>query len=487
MNKGRQVLPAHSGLQTAPALYLGILCLAMVIPAVADQTTPQQLTPQQTAPQQAITPQVDTVACAPMMTALPATINLSDIIQRTLCNNPETRQAWIAIKQQKALLALSKSTYWPQLNASYDYQRGRSDYQVRNYPQLSYDSSLTSHGLSIEANWVLFDFGMRAADVRQQQFLLAAAYANQHAAIQRLLTSSVQAYYTLNRLQANLNTSTAMENLAQKLYQAAEARHAAGAGSLSDVLQAKTSLAKASLNRIKSKGELQIAKGELAAFMGVAVTSPYEIATDTRQIASERFQLSLDELLAQASHTHPQLQAAQAQVDAAAASLTRSKQQGWPTLSLNSSAIRSQQQGTPPADTRTSSLNWGLRLSMPLFEGFAQQHRVQAAQAELEASTNNAEQTRQQVLLDIWKNYYLLQSLNESIAANDTLLRSAQQSYDIETGRYKAGVGSMLDVLNAQGTLADAQQQQNTSYADWQSARAQLLGSLGILGIWSVQ
>ena len=441
----------------------------------------------QTDMQQSALTQADPLACVPATSPLPAMLNLGDIIQRTLCNNPETRQAWLAIKQQKAQLALSKSSYWPQLNASYDYLRGRSDYQVSDYPQLSYNSSLTSHGLSIEANWILFDFGMRAADVRQQKFLLAAAYANQHAAIQRLLASTVQAYYTLNRLQANLNANTDIERLAQTLYQAAEARHKAGAGSLADVLQAKTSLSKASLNRIKSTGELQIAKGELAAFMGAPVNNDYAIAADSSQIASKRFQLSLDELLAQATRSHPQLQAAQAQVDAAAASLARSKQQGWPTLSLNSNAVRNQQQGTPPADTRTSSLNWGLRLSMPLFEGFAQQHRIQLAQAELEASQNSAEQTRQQVLLEVWKNYYLLQSLHDSISANDTLLQSAQQSYEIETGRYKAGVGSMLDVLNAQNALADARQQQNAAYADWQSARAQLLGSLGVLGIWSVQ
>ncbi|MDQ5942481.1 MAG: outer membrane protein, partial [Pseudomonadota bacterium] len=61
------------------------------------------------------------------------------------------------------------------------------------------------------------------------------------------------------------------------------------------------------------------------------------------------------------------------------------------------------------------------------------------------------------------------------------LLASAEQSERVALGRYRAGVGSILDLLTAQSALAAARQQRVLSAYDWNVSRATLAQSVGVL------
>ena len=61
------------------------------------------------------------------------------------------------------------------------------------------------------------------------------------------------------------------------------------------------------------------------------------------------------------------------------------------------------------------------------------------------------------------------------------MLASAEQSERVALGRYKAGVGTILDVLNAQSALAAARLQRIQAQLDWQVYRATLAQAIGAL------
>ena len=82
---------------------------------------------------------------------------------------------------------------------------------------------------------------------------------------------------------------------------------------------------------------------------------------------------------------------------------------------------------------------------------------------------------------DVWTAYQNLKTANASIEASRILLLSAQQSSDMALGRYKEGVGNIIDTLNAQSALASAKQQKIQSTLNWNIARATLAQSIGVL------
>jgi outer membrane protein TolC len=61
------------------------------------------------------------------------------------------------------------------------------------------------------------------------------------------------------------------------------------------------------------------------------------------------------------------------------------------------------------------------------------------------------------------------------------LVNSAEQSYRVALGRYKAGVGNIIDTLNAQSALANARQQRIQAILNANIARATLAQSMGAL------
>ena len=133
-------------------------------------------------------------------------------------------------------------------------------------------------------------------------------------------------------------------------------------------------------------------------------------------------------------------------------------------------------------DTISSHSNAiGLTLTLPLFTGFNTTYNVRAAQARVEVASAQRDNVRLQVALDVWTAYQSLITATQAIRTTADLLASAEQSENVALGRYKAGVGSILDVLNAQSALAAARLQRIQARLDWNVFRATLARALGAL------
>ena len=98
-----------------------------------------------------------------------------------------------------------------------------------------------------------------------------------------------------------------------------------------------------------------------------------------------------------------------------------------------------------------------------------------------EAAGARAESLRQQVVFQVFSGYHALQTATRRVRTTDDLLASATQSNEVALGRYKAGVGSVLDLLAAQTALADARAQRVGARLSWYVSLAQLAHDAGIL------
>ena len=106
---------------------------------------------------------------------------------------------------------------------------------------------------------------------------------------------------------------------------------------------------------------------------------------------------------------------------------------------------------------------------------------MRAAEAQVDSQKAQFEQLRLQVALDVWTAYQHLTTATQSLRTSAVLLSGAEQSERVALGRYKAGVGSILDVLNAQSALASARQQNIQSTFNWNIGRATLAQAMGNL------
>ncbi|MFE4187775.1 TolC family protein, partial [Pseudomonas aeruginosa] len=292
-------------------------------------------------------------------------------------------------------------------------------------------------------------------------------------------------YYDALAAQRSLAASRQVAALAAQNLEAADAKYRAGAAALSDRLQAQTALSQASLAQVRDEGALSNALGVIALRMGLAPDTPLRLSGELEAQPETGFVKAIDEMLAEARREHPALLAAQARLKAAAASVEESRAAGRPSLALSANLARSHSDQAMAfnGDTRERDRSIGLQLNIPLFEGFERTYQVRNALARREASEAELADTEQQVSLEVWNNYQSLSVETRSLARTRELVEQSRQSLEVVQGRYRSGVGSMIELLNALTAYASAEDQHIRALGNWQTSRLRLAASLGRLGL----
>lgn len=403
----------------------------------------------------------DPCAAQPLTHAL----NLQEVVNRALCNNPQTRVAWANSLVQAAQVGVSKSAYLPSvsLNAADNRSSGTNP-------------GVTQRSVGVTFSYLLYDFGSRSASLENSRQLLAAAIATQDNTVQSVFLAAVQDYYQVQANSAALDAALESERAAKESYDAAAARYKIGSATPADKLQAQTAYSQATLNRITADGNLRNAQGTLANMLGLDANRSVALVPANTVAIPANFEGDISTLIEQARQQRPDLQAAAAQVKAAQASADAARAAGRPTISLTASTNRYNYSGI-----NSNGSLVGINLSVPIFSGFNTTYQVRAAEARVDARNAQLVQVRLQVALDVWTAYQNLTTATQSLRTSAVLLDSAQQSAQVALGRYKAGVGSILDVLNAQSALASARQQRIQATFNWNISRATLAQSMGSL------
>ena len=394
-------------------------------------------------------------------------LSLVEVTEAALCHNPQTREVYANAKVQAAQVGVARSLFFPSVTDTLSATENKN--RTTNY------SNATNR---IVASYLLYDFGSRDANFENANQLLKAASATQNAIVQTVLLASVNAFYQVHASRAILNASIETERLSQESFKSAEAKYIAGVATPADKLQAQTSFANATLTKLRNEGTLKVAYGNLANVMGAPANINFQIADSKLDDIPELIDQDIDALIEQARLQRPDLMASEAQLKASLAKIESVKADAKPKVRIDAS---NQYDENLLGQTSQNTSQLGIFLSIPLFEGYKPTYLIRSAEATAELNASKRDQLKLQVSLDVWTAYQNLKTANESITASNVLLLSAEESSRVALGRYKEGVGNIIDTLNAQSALANAKQQKIQSVLNWNIARTTLAQSIGVL------
>ncbi len=403
-----------------------------------------------------------------------ATLTLAAVVDIALRNNPVTRIAYFEALSAAAELGSTRSAYYPRLDLSADLARTK---QTALGGQFNYQQ--TSYGPTIDLSYLVLDLGGRAADADAARFALLAADWSHTAAVQNVILAVQQTFVAYLNSKAQLAAANANLTQAKTALDAATVRHEAGVATIAEVLQAKTALAQAQLDVDRLSGRVLALRGALATAMGLPASTPYDVGNLPGDLPLDFAVKTVEEFIEQARTARPDLVAARFEADQSEAKIRSARAQGLPRLSLGASANRSYYDPAPYADYGDS---WSARLMLdvPLFTGFATKYNTRKAKDDAAASAARADTLEQLVILEVWTSYYDLQTAAQLVRTSRDLLASAEQSERVALGRYKEGVGTIIDLLTAQSALADARAQEILARSEWFFALAQLAHDTGI-------
>ena len=414
--------------------------------------------------------------------------SLVDVIDQALCHNPQTRQAWANARQQASHLGVAESGYLPSFNFNLPISRsqntagggitngvpvtnggGRAAQYTRVVPTLS-------------VNYLLFDFGGRAARVEQARQALEAANWQHAQVIQNVLFSAIQYYYQYFAAQASMDAAVQTERSTRKAFDSAAYRFEVGAAALGDKLQAQTTWSQAKVNLKTAEGTAKSALGALATVMGLKPHEKMVFESPNLEGPIEEREKNIEELIDLAKSSRPDLAAAEALVKADEASVLNAKSTGMPNLSLVGNYANLDSIGY----SNISSWAVGVQVSIPLFTGFSNSYQVKSAEEQVEEDAAARDQIEQQIAQNVWQTYYTLNATRDNLKNTEDLLKSAVDAEKVAHGRYDEGVGNIVELMNAESNLANARYQFVQAHFNWRIGKAQLAQALGRLDVGDV-
>jgi outer membrane protein len=400
-------------------------------------------------------------------------LTLAEIVDLGLRNNPATRLAWANAQTAASVYGSERGAWLPTIDGDVSASRLKT---VASQGRSAVQQSVLTP--SVTLNYLLFDFGGRTGRVAGARHLMVAASFTHNAAIQDVVLQVQVAYfqYLANRALSSAQRTTLEEALTNLT--AAEERRRVGVATIADVLQARTAASQARLDLETIEGNVQTTRGALALALGLPANLPYDVDSSAAVASVAPLADSVNAIIATALQGRPDLAATQAEVEAARAAIGETRAALLPSLGFSATGGRTYATTIPNG---ANSYTLSLGLTVPLFNGFSRQYDLRAAEFEAEAARAQARSLRQEVVFQVFSAYYTLQTATRRVRTAEDLLASAEQSSQVALGRYKAGVGSVLDLLAAQTALAAARAQLVDARLAWSVSLAQLAHDAGVL------
>lgn len=232
----------------------------------------------------------------------------------------------------------------------------------------------------------------------------------------------------------------------------ARARWESGLGLPADVVRAEAAVATATVSLNAATARAATEGVQLSRLLGLDPRALVEPAPEPVPAAETG---DLDRRIAEALHRRPEMLAAEREVEAAEFALRAARVNAAPSLSANA-GVTARGQDYPPD---TWFFQYGLTMQWPLVDSGETAGLVQEAEGLLDEARARRDVVHQDVVAEIVQAHVELQTARDSLVAAGAAETNARESVRIAEGRYGAGLGSFLEVLDAQAALLTASNQ----------------------------
>ena len=408
------------------------------------------------------------LSCSQLSAAALNQLTLLNAMAHVLCKNPVLNQALLLIDEQQASSDLAQSAFRPRLSA-------RAELTARGIPSSNSGAGFLNSSATgaIGLSWVLFDSGARAANFEQSRQVLNSARAGQQAVALNAVNEALRLYVDAATANSRLDALRETESVARQSVEAVQAKYDAYVVSLAEKLQAQTALAQATLDRVRAEGVWQTARGLLALAMGFSATQAFTLAPVNTAFPGSKGQAGTSDLIQVAKRQHPRVLGGLADVQALKSRLDAIRAERWGAIAISASTGSTKDLSTDGSRFQ-SRVSGGLIASIPIFNGPEQQARENQVLAQIASREESVAQIERDLESEVWRNAKLLETETQNLQAAQQLLSAASQSYQITFGRYKAGVGSILELITTQSALSTARSQMAQAQIAMAAARLRL-------------
>jgi outer membrane protein len=322
---------------------------------------------------------------------------------------------------------------------------------------------------SVTLSQLLFDFGKTFATTEAARRL--AEVAQEDVELQRqLITLTVkESFININFARRLIRVQEQALERADLNLRSARGFFEVGTRPKSDVARAEVDVANARVDLIRARNAEQLARVALNTAMGIPAETPTEVQDN---LVFQAMALDRGQLQAQALSQRPEYKQARLRVNEADARMRAAFRDFFPEVSAF---------GTYGGQRADLNEIWeiGLALSWSIFDGGNRIARFRETKATVDAAQARVKATELDIAREVEQAQLNVSEAQERIGAAQTAVASAQENFRLAQGRFDAGVGTILELTDAQLFLTQAQNTEAQALADYRIAVARLERAIG--------
>ncbi len=405
------------------------------------------------------------------------TLSLAEALEIAAKNNPQYLQAITGQSRARAGLRSAYGNFLPSADASIggNYREGRPQFFGGVAFGATNDIVSSSWNLSMSARYNYGTF----ASLKRANAQLDAADADLEAA-GYTLRSSVSAQFLLalqTQARAALQDTLVVQQRLQ--LELARARAGVGAGTSLDVMRAEVGLGQQEVAALRAQNTAEVTRLQLFQQLGVPMPEGVTLTADLTVVAPNH---QLGDLLKMARRGNPALLAMMARERVSEAGLAAARGEYTPTLSFSASVG-----GNAQAIVDSTELSPYVRqpyslqasLSIPLFDGFGREQRLQEANASRADARYSVRRQELQLTADVTSALVTLQAAHRTVDLQTRNATTARQALQLAEERYRVGANTFVDLTTARAEYERAETDRIDAVYEFHRAYAALESAVG--------
>lgn len=411
--------------------------------------------------------------------------DLMDVYQQALESDPAFKQAYDTYLSTSEAIPQAISALRPQVAVGA--QAGRS-YEDASVGATAFDTTYFNNQWQINASQAVFNF-QAWSQVLQARAAVKAAQATFNDAAQSLILRTASAYLDILLARDTLSFAEAKKRANKRQLDQAQQRFKVGLDAITSVYEAQAAYDQSVAEVISARNN-QINQNENLRKLTNHVYEFLAPLRDSRIPLIRPEPDNVDNWIDTGIRQNYKLYSAKYSLEAARDNIRVQSGTGWPTLAIQGNAQQVHNQTTQSSffvPSRATSANIALALNFPMFQGGLVASKTRQAQFDFQASSEQLEQIYRDVVVNSRIAFNTIIDGISKVKADRQTIISQTNSLESTEAQFQVGTRTMVDVVNAQQRLFDAQRQLASDQYNLIRAMLQLKYLAGTLNVNDLQ
>ncbi len=333
----------------------------------------------------------------------------------------------------------------------------------------------SSNGLTVTGTLPVYSGGKNEAAIRRSLLALDAAGLTTERAREDLKLSVIQAYYDALEAKKTIAVREDTVNKYRDHLDLTSSLYAAGSKARIDVLDMSVQLSNARQDLIKAQNAYEVDLSKLRDYIGIDRDEPLTLTTD---FAYTPFSTSLSDAVAYAYTNRKDILADESKLRQKEESLTEAKAGYKPSVNFSVSA--GQSNAFEPSSDSTQDIRGTVGLSWNIFDSGVTKAKVKSADNDIDVARLTLQKDKEAADLTLRQAYYNMREAEERFNSTGDAVKLAEENYYIAREKYRAGEGLLVDITDAQESLATARLNVISARYDYVRYKAAVENAMGM-------